>query len=195
MFYCHYPDKLLSGRRNFIKKIYRFFIDLLEELSLLCAQKIYVNSLFTQEVFNTHFKILKKRGVATTILYPSVDLSKFDEQLKIDDETRLIQQELKCPYFFSLNRYERKKNINLALHAYALLLNEHPNLREGKDRVKLVVAGGYDLQVKENIEHKRQLEDLAKQLNIQENVHFYTAISNEARKYLLRNAESVLYTP
>lgn len=79
MFYCHYPDKLLSGRRNFIKKIYRFFIDLLEELSLLCAQKIYVNSLFTQEVFNTHFKILKKRGVATTILYPSVDLSKFDE--------------------------------------------------------------------------------------------------------------------
>lgn len=79
IFYCHYPDKLLSGKRNFIKKIYRFFIDLVEELSLLCAHKIYVNSLYTQEVFNTHFKILKKYNVKTTILYPSIDLSKFDE--------------------------------------------------------------------------------------------------------------------
>jgi hypothetical protein len=43
---------LLSGKRGFLKKIYRFFIDLVEELSLLFAQKIYVNSLFTQEVFN-----------------------------------------------------------------------------------------------------------------------------------------------
>lgn len=32
-------------------------------------------------------------------------------------------------------------------------------------------------------------------LNIGELVHFYAAISNETRKYLLRNAECVLYTP
>ena len=48
IFYCHYPDKLLSGKRNFLKKIYRFFIDTVEEWSLLCAQKVYVNSLYTQ---------------------------------------------------------------------------------------------------------------------------------------------------
>ena len=52
IFYCHYPDKLLSGHRNFIKKIYRFFIDLIEELSLLSAHKIYVNSQYTQEIFD-----------------------------------------------------------------------------------------------------------------------------------------------
>ena len=28
-----------------------------------------------------------------------------------------------------------------------------------------------------------------------QNVHFYTAVSNEARKYLLRKAQCVLYTP
>lgn len=48
IFYCHYPDKLLSGKRGFLKRIYRFFIDLVEELSLLFAHKIYVNSLYTQ---------------------------------------------------------------------------------------------------------------------------------------------------
>jgi alpha-1,3/alpha-1,6-mannosyltransferase len=54
-----------------------------------------------------------------------------------------------------LNRYERKKNINLALEAYADLITEHPELKSGKDRVKLVIAGGYDLKVAENIEHKK----------------------------------------
>jgi alpha-1,3/alpha-1,6-mannosyltransferase len=49
IFYCHYPDKLLSGtKHNPLKKIYRFFIDLVEEISLLFAHKIYVNSQFTK---------------------------------------------------------------------------------------------------------------------------------------------------
>lgn len=79
IFYCHYPDKLLSGKRGFFKKIYRFVIDLVEEISLLFAQKIYVNSLFTQEVFYKNFRLLNFLKVKTTILYPSIDLSKFDE--------------------------------------------------------------------------------------------------------------------
>lgn len=186
---------MLAGKRGFFKKIYRFFIDLVEELSLLFAQKIYVNSLFTQEVFNQNFKILKMLGVKTTILYPCIDLSKFDEELKPDEETLRVQKEIGGKFFFSLNRYERKKNIGLALEAYDELLAQHPEVSEGKNRVKLVIAGGYDPKVTENIEHKKELEELAKQLNISELVHFYTAISNETRKYLLRNAECVLYTP
>lgn len=178
IFYCHYPDKLLSGKRGFFKKIYRFFIDLVEEVSLLFAHKIYVNSLFTQEVFNSNFKILKKLNVNTEILYPSIDLSKFDEKLVPDEETEKVKKEIQAKYLFSLNRYERKKNINLALEAYADLIAAHPELKEGKDRVKLVIAGGYDLKVPENIEHKQELEELAKKLNIAEQVHFYTAISN-----------------
>ncbi len=75
--------------------------------------------MYTQQVFNSQFKILRKLNVETTILYPSIDLTKFDEELKTDEETQNIQKELKCKYFFSLNRYERKKNINLALQAYA----------------------------------------------------------------------------
>ena len=52
IFYCHFPDKLLSGsRKNPLKKIYRFFIDLAEEFSLLFAKKIYVNSEYTKQIF------------------------------------------------------------------------------------------------------------------------------------------------
>ena len=61
----------------------------------------------------------------------------------------------------SLNRYERKKDINLALKAFALLL------KEGKyDDVVLVVAGGYDTRVVENVEHHLELKALAEELNI-----------------------------
>lgn len=40
--------------------------------------------MYTQEIFNQNFKILKLINTQTTILYPSIDLSKFDEDLKPD---------------------------------------------------------------------------------------------------------------
>lgn len=53
-------------------------IDLVEEISLLFANKIYVNSEFTKEVFYNNFKILKKFGIKVEILYPALDFSQFD---------------------------------------------------------------------------------------------------------------------
>lgn len=45
IFYCHFPDKALSGpRAGWARKCYRLCIDLWEELSLLCADQILVNS-------------------------------------------------------------------------------------------------------------------------------------------------------
>ena len=49
----------------------------------------------------------------------------------------------------SLNRYERKKNIPLALKAFAM--------HENQDAL-LVVAGGYDTRVAENVEHEKELK-------------------------------------
>ncbi len=56
-----------------------------------------------------------------------------------------MKKQINSKYFFSLNRYERKKNINLAIEAFADLLSKH----EIKD-LKLVIAGGYDPKVAEN---------------------------------------------
>ena len=48
LFYCHFPDKLLStNRSSWIMKLYRFILDLLEEATTACAKKIVVNSAFT----------------------------------------------------------------------------------------------------------------------------------------------------
>jgi alpha-1,3/alpha-1,6-mannosyltransferase len=68
-----------------------------------------------------------------------------------------MKKDINGKYFFSLNRYERKKNINLAIQAFANLLSAH----QIKD-LKLVIAGGYDPKVTENKEHLIELQNLAK---------------------------------
>jgi alpha-1,3/alpha-1,6-mannosyltransferase len=59
VFYCHFPDKLLStNRSSFIMQFYRYFLDYLEEVTTGMAQTIVVNSLFTQKVFQENFPII-----------------------------------------------------------------------------------------------------------------------------------------
>jgi alpha-1,3/alpha-1,6-mannosyltransferase len=50
----------------------------------------------------------------------------------------------------SLNRFERKKNVKLALETLAYLKNIDPQVTQN---ITLVIAGGYDPRVTENVEH------------------------------------------
>lgn len=47
LFYCHFPDMLLTKRDSFLKKIYRAPIDWLEEKTTGMADMVLVNSKFT----------------------------------------------------------------------------------------------------------------------------------------------------
>ena len=92
----------------------------------------------------------------------------------------------------SLNRYERKKNIPLALKAFAYNL-QRSSLQKGE--AVLVIAGGWDARVDENVEHEQELRKLAKELGIEDKVVFLKSISNDQRLLLLENTKILLYTP
>ena len=47
LFYCHFPDLLLTKRKTLLKKIYRYPLDWLEEITTGLAHKVVVNSKFT----------------------------------------------------------------------------------------------------------------------------------------------------
>lgn len=49
IFYCHFPDMLLTQRDSWLKKLYRYPIDWLEEITTGMADKVLVNSKFTGE--------------------------------------------------------------------------------------------------------------------------------------------------
>ncbi|XP_034553562.1 alpha-1,3/1,6-mannosyltransferase ALG2 [Notolabrus celidotus] len=191
LFYCHFPDQLLTQRKTFLKKLYRAPIDWLEERTTGMADMILVNSQFTAGIFRETFQGL--REVHTDVLYPSLNTRTFDQP---SSETQSLEGQLpegtSC-LFLSLNRYERKKNLGLALEALAALRSSLPlDQRAG---IHLVVAGGYDDRVTENVQHYAELKELAAQVHLEDCVTFLRSPSDSLKVALLRGSAAVLYTP
>lgn len=188
IFYCHYPDYLLTQRASLLKRLYRMPLDLLEELTTGLADVVFVNSKFTAGVFAEAFPTLNSHGIKPSVLYPALNLTEQDQNAKkvnlnldfLGDDEKLL---------LSLNRFERKKNIGLAIRAFAALPDHL------KQRTKLVVAGGYDADLPENVEHAAELEVLAQQLGVQDRVIQKWSISTEDKATFLHHATCLMYTP
>ncbi|KAL0680362.1 hypothetical protein Bca4012_008344 [Brassica carinata] len=94
--------------------------------------------------------------------------------------------------FLSINRFEKKKNIDLAVSAFAILCKHKLTL---SDDVTLTVAGGYDERLKENVEYLEELKSLAEKEGVSNRVSFITSCSTAERNELLSSCFCVLYTP
>lgn len=150
-----------------------------------------MNSQFTAGIFKETFAGLT--GVQTDILYPSLNTRNFDQpSTDTHDLEGLLPEGTSC-YFLSLNRYERKKNLGLALKSLAVLKSRLPPGRT--TGVHLVVAGGYDGRVTENIQHFTELKELAEQLRLDGSVTFLRSPPDSLKVALLRGSAAVLYTP
>src|SRR5260370_20059973 len=73
------------------------------------------------------------------------------------------------PTFLSLNRFEKKKNINLAISAFAQfqqgLTTADKNTRK-LDTARIVIGGGYDPRLKESIDTLDELVSLTESLGL-----------------------------
>lgn len=206
LFYCHFPDQLLAKRDGFIKRLYRIPFDILEQFTINFSDAIVVNSAFTKSVFFETFQFL---GHDPEVVYPCVNT----EEVAIREIDQTFKDKIllkRKDYYLSINRFERKKNIDLALRSFAL--------SGQRKSCALIVAGGYDPRVAENVEYLRELEQLAANLNMKY-VHFsypeyvkgldsfsfgnmddfdlifLTSISSSLKELLLKNTRLLLYTP
>jgi len=66
------------------------------------------------EISKQHYRSLDTTN--QDVLYPAIELDKFDNRTKYTID-------LDHKYFISLNRYERKKNIKLAINSFAIFIN------------------------------------------------------------------------
>ncbi|KAI8362634.1 hypothetical protein BD560DRAFT_404371 [Blakeslea trispora] len=205
LFYCHFPDKLLTGRDSTLKQLYRVPIDKLEEWSTGMADAITVNSQFTGGMFRRSFPCILKKP---RVLYPPINFAAYDKQVDLSDPSvQQIESHLKT--IVSINRFEKKKNVELALKAFALLSNMiSPD--EFK-QYRLVLAGGYDKRVRENVEYLQFLDTMAKETYGLETctlfpssvdrppataqVVFLCSFNDAQRTYLLHESMLMLYTP
>jgi alpha-1,3/alpha-1,6-mannosyltransferase len=191
------------------------------------ADRILVNSQYTKAVFALTFRRLNSRGIIPSVLYPAVhipsdaDITKATKAVldyrhgkavvKLPLDSQQEQQHLILAFmtdaltFLSINRYERKKNISLAIQALAKLQKSRgsPSGVVGstttpsnyKAAVRLVVAGGYDGRVKENVEHAAELEQLAEKLGVRDSILFVKSFTDNQRSSMLAASVAVLYTP
>lgn len=196
LFYCHFPDMLLTHRASLLKAVYRAPLDALEQAATGSADLILVNSRFTAGVFAATFERLAARGVAPAVLHPAVavppdaELSEAAAAWEAELDGGLSDLMRGGPTFLSINRFERKKGVGLALRALHELLQRRP----GCD-ARLVVAGGYDGRLAENREHLEELKELARSLGLDPRVAFAPSFTDRQRSLLLAGCRAVLYTP
>ncbi|CUS23181.1 LAQU0S08e03906g1_1 [Lachancea quebecensis] len=207
LFYCHFPDQLLAQRTTLVKKLYRIPFDLLEQLTMNAADCIVVNSNFTKSVYKRTFRLFSQKP---NVVHPCVGL----ETERVQDGDLALYRKLfpqGTRFYLSVNRYERKKNIELAIKSFALSTeSKHGN-------VKLVIAGGYDDKVLENKDYLKDLQKLTQNLGlpcftlhysywdqqlsdaepnaVNAKVLFLTSISSSLKDQLLRETDLLLYTP
>ena len=91
----------------------------------------------------------------------------------------------------SINRFERKKGLPLALRCLAELRRD----AGAQPPLHLVLAGGYDPRLAENVEHLSELRAEADALGLADAVTFLPSFSDAQKGALLAAATLVLYTP
>lgn len=199
LFYCHFPDQLLAKKTGLAKKLYRVPFDALEEWTTGVSDQIVVNSTFTKSIFHQTFTHLP---CDPGVIYPCIDAHQND----LDNsaaETELSEFLNGNQYFLSINRFERLKNVELAVKAYAELKSKT------KTTTKLVIAGGFDARVRENVETLAELEQLCDELKLVHytfrgklvampkltEVIFLPSVRGPIKNAALKNALLLLYTP
>ncbi|KAI1780419.1 glycosyltransferase family 4 protein [Hypoxylon cercidicola] len=198
LFYCHFPDLLLAqGRQRWWKRAYRLPFDWWEQLSMGFADAVAVNSNFTKGVVGRTWPGLAKQ-MDLEVVYPCVDTK---PRRRTDSKPLWGGKR----FLLSINRFERKKDVALAVKAFAGLGAE---ARRG---VRLVVAGGYDPRVAENVGYHKELEALAEAMGLRSmtakthvtalevpddvEVLFLHSVPNLLKDALLASARLLVYTP
>ncbi|OAX83001.1 hypothetical protein ACJ72_02646 [Emergomyces africanus] len=204
LFYCHFPDQLLARRdeggviRRLAKACYRYPFDWFEGWAISAADKVVANSTFTcgvvRQVFGGGLGEVK-------VVYPCVDTGVKKKGDKVEGGALWGGKKI----LLSINRFERKKDVGLAIRAY------HGLGEEGREGTRLVIAGGYDNRVHENVQCHTELDDLATGLGLRTatsktvisalsipdsiEVLFLLSVPSAFKQTLLSAATLLVYTP
>jgi alpha-1,3/alpha-1,6-mannosyltransferase len=200
LFYCHFPDQLLAqkgeGALAVLKMGYRVPFNAIEGWSTASSTAIVVNSKFTGTVAKRVFPALSKRDLK--VVYPCVDTS---TATQLQRKSMWAGRKL----VLSINRFEKKKDVALAVKAFALL---DASVRKS---ALLVIAGGYDQRMPENVNTHNELQQLADSLKLSHETHkslpdpsvvsnntsviFLLSVPDSLKQSLLASADLLVYTP
>lgn len=150
-----------------------------------------VNSEFTLSVFRSTFTFVAEALHANPkVVYPAVSTATIAFSDAVTENSKSVLASLpdpaakfppSAPLFVSLNRFERKKMVELAILALAEMKDNHEASADAR-AARLLVAGGYDSRLAENIEYLDELRKLAADHGVGDRVAFLPNFSSEERE-------------
>jgi len=179
--YCNFPDLLLAPRRRGLYALYRAPIDRLEAAGLQVADRVLVNSRFSESIVRATFPRLSAGAVQ--IVYPGVSVDGTAPPAPPADETLVL----------SVNRFDPGKNLMLAVDALAALRSRLTLAAFAA--VRLVLAGHFDARHGEAHRLAADLERRARDLGLGAHVSLARSPTDAERRALLARARCVVYTP
>ena len=99
-----------------------------------------MNSKFTAQIFRDTFTSLSH--IEPVVLYPSLNFDAFKKEIPSEVRERILKDQIpngRSYFFLSINRYERKKNLALALNALKAMKDECTSSEW--EKVQLIMAG------------------------------------------------------
>lgn len=180
-----------------LRALYRVPFDLLEEMTMSTSDKIFVNSEFTSRVFQKSFFRLAR---IPRVVYPGIDLTESTADSVADALNRLKEAERtdgvssedqttrqhihavitanERPTLISINRFEAKKNVALALDTFVVVQKELAAQGQSDANLRLILAGGYDPRLNDNVLTLKELQAQCVKHNLTHSTLFYNGKSN-----------------
>lgn len=186
LFYCHFPQQLVTPSRFFLYRWYSRLMGLIEARLYDYADLVMVNSKYTLRQFQAVIPSVPMSQLR--VVYPPCDVDLLSLRLSQPRSRKQREKPNKRYVFLSMNRFWPEKRLDIILDAAVELK------RLGQEPV-IQMAGSVMPHIPESRIYYELLMKKCKELELNDMIEFIRD-PNDAEKFeLYRNCDSVIYTP
>jgi alpha-1,3/alpha-1,6-mannosyltransferase len=185
LFYCHFPQQLVTPSRFFLYRWYSNAIGLIEAKLYESADVVMVNSKFTAASFEQVMPSVCNKKIR--VVYPPCDV----DSLSIPNGRAISRKQRpqnQIYTFLSMNRFWPEKRLDIIVEAAALL-------KKKGYQAKIQLAGSVMPHIPESRIYYELLKQMVKDHNVEGYIEFVPSPSEEEKFRLYRACDSALYTP
>ncbi|PIC18421.1 hypothetical protein B9Z55_024322 [Caenorhabditis nigoni] len=186
LFYCHFPQQLVTPSRFFLYRWYAKLIGIVEEELFGQIDQIFVNSNFTATQFCKVMPNIEKSKVR--VVYPPCDID-FIVTASEKPVSRAERAKNNAYTFLSMNRFWPEKRLDIIVEAAAILK------RRGYTNLHVQLAGSVMPHIPESRIYYDLLQDMTKELDVTEMVTFIPSPTDKVKFQLYQQCDTALYTP
>ncbi|CAJ0947413.1 unnamed protein product, partial [Mesorhabditis belari] len=185
LFYCHFPQQLVTPSRFFLYRWYSRLIGIAEEILFEGTDVVMVNSQFTAGQFQRVMPGVSPQKVQ--VVYPPCDVDAIVSKAA-EAVSRMDRPKNELYIFLSMNRFWPEKRLDIIVEAAGILKR-----RGYKFIVQL--AGSVMPHIPESRIYYDLLQKMTSELDVVDIVKFVPSPTEQEKFELYRQCDSALYTP